>query len=205
MISPTTAPNIIEQHYSAEFNAVGRTDQIEIISLLLLKIIRDLGKKITDDDLEYIMKSIINTLNRRYRMWRVSDIMQAFENGKIGNYGASYSITVANIESWLYQHHTNEVNPRIVRENIKTQAEKSRTTSSMMEGMNVHSEYADVLLWRLSFTDAIRPKSKRTTILPQEYIEQKTKIWSIPRDEVAEALRNKTIRQMLDKHGIQNS
>ncbi|MBN2744497.1 MAG: hypothetical protein JXR39_11450 [Marinilabiliaceae bacterium] len=197
---------IIEQYFNTDISAIGRADQIDILTNLLDKLIRDLGKKLTDSDTLYIVTSLVQTLNRRYRMWRISDLVGAFENGKIGNYGSSYSINVATLESWLYKHHNDEVNPRIVREQIKTQADKHRATCSMMEGMvNNHSDRADVLLWRLKVTDALKPTLNRVSVLPKSYYEQKQKLWSIPPDEVSAALRANTTAALLDKYGLRTS
>lgn len=199
----TTATSIVEKYFNTDIAAIGRADQIDILTNLLDKLIRDLGKKLTDADTLYIVTSIVQTLNRRYRMWRISDLVGAFENGKIGNYGSSYSINVATLESWLYKHHNDEVNPRIVREQIKTQSAMHRTTSAMMQGMvNNHSDLADVLLWRLKITEAIKPNIRRVSVLPPSYYDDKNKIWAIPATEIIAAIQTNTTTSLLAKYGL---
>lgn len=204
-IIPTSEPTLAEKFWSTEIQAIGRADQIDLLSSIITKLTRDLGKKPDDDAISHILSSLIQTLNRRYKAWRVSDLFNAFEYGKIGNYGSSYTINVANIESWLFQHNNAEVHPRIVRDNIKEQTRMRNQTATLLEGANWHGECADALLWRLKLLDSIKGRKFNPVKLPADYIEQKKRINSIPLDRIIDALAKRSTRQLLAEFDLNDT
>lgn len=193
-----------EKYFNIEIHNIGRADQIDLICGILSKLLLDLGKKMTDADLEYLQREMSQYIPFKYKFWKVSDLVAAIENGKIGNYGSSYSINVATIQSWLYQHHNKEVNPRIIRDRESEQQRLRNTTSAMLTGANWHGENADALLWRLKLIDGLKSKRHDYAKKQPEYEAKKSQIFAIPYSQIVTACKNGTTGELLNQYGLSN-
>ena len=188
---------IAQELITKEFSTIGAAVIIDLVSDQISSLCKDMGQKLSQDDMSHVINAVRLSLSGKYKSWRVIDFANCLENGKIGNYtsgfGSSSKVTVANISSWMYQHNA-KVMSGIIASNIKQQSAMRNDTVNMMSINKAGSEYGNAMAWKLDQYMMISNSYRKGT---ESYQRAFAKISALTLDMVVEAMKTNNTKQLI--------
>ncbi len=166
--------------YASSWNDIPDPEKTKFLMEEITTLAMDLGKKVDDAELTYIVKRLKDIFRYRYSGWRIIDIRGAIEAGKVAATNGVLSVAV--IERWMKAAEDN-VMKAIIRDRIN-ECQRAKEDSKAMFNPE-SSERAAAVLWRLG----------KATHVPagwgkEEYLER---LYSIPQAAIAEGLKDGSV------------
>lgn len=188
-----------QEQLNKTFEKTGRAEIDEIIIDAITELSMDMGKKLAASEFEYFAKRLGQTIDKRYKNWRIIDFMNCLDNGKIGTYASKVAMpafSVATVEMWMARH--SETVQSAIIEQQKAEAAKMRGISATALSDNRNPVMAEAIMWRLNAIASIAERTGKKGISSPEYIRQKEAINAVPFCKIVDAIKQGTAATLLN-------